>query len=80
MRVEVQLFASLKEHLGDSIVLEVPEPVTVASLLQHFAAAHPRFKTALPSLNVAVDLNYARPEDPIGPGQEVAIFPPVSGG
>ena len=80
MRVEVQLFASLKENLGDSIVLEVPEPVTVARLLQHFADAHPRFKTALPHLNVAVDLNYARPDDPILPGQEVAIFPPVSGG
>ena len=80
MRVEVQLFASLKENLGDSIVLDVPEPVTVARLLQHFGELHPRFKTALPHLNVAVDLNYARPEDPIGPGQEVAIFPPVSGG
>lgn len=80
MRVEVQLFASLKENLGDSIVLEVPEPVTVARLLQHFGDAHPRFKTALPHLNVAVDLNYARADDPILPGQEVAIFPPVSGG
>jgi molybdopterin converting factor subunit 1 len=80
MRVEVQLFASLKENIGDSIVLEVPEPVTVARLLEHFVALHPRFKTALPNLNVAVDLTYARPEDPIGPGQEVAIFPPVSGG
>lgn len=80
MRVEVQLFASLKEHLGETIVLDVPEPVTVARLLQHFGEVHPRFKTAVPHLSVAVDLTYARPEDPIGPGQEVAIFPPVSGG
>ncbi len=80
MRIVVQLFASLKEHVGDSIVLDVPEPVTVGRLLQRFAEEHPRFKTALPHLNVAVDLNYARAEDPIGPGQEVAIFPPVSGG
>jgi molybdopterin converting factor subunit 1 len=80
MRVEVQLFASLKENIGDTIVLEVPEPVTVGRLLQRFAEEHPRFKTALPHLNVAVDLNYARADDPIAAGQEVAIFPPVSGG
>jgi molybdopterin converting factor small subunit len=80
MQVRVQLFASLKEHAGDVIVLEVPEPVTVTRLLQCFGEAHPRFKSALPHLNVAVDLTYARAEDPIGPGQEVAIFPPVSGG
>lgn len=80
MRVEVQLFASLKENIGDTIVLEVPEPVTVGRLLQRFAEEHPRFKTALPHLSVAVDLSYARADDPIAAGQEVAIFPPVSGG
>lgn len=80
MRIEVQLFASLREHIGDTVVLEVPEPVTVARLLDRFGEAYPRFKTALPHLNVAVDLNYARPDETIGPEQEVAIFPPVSGG
>jgi molybdopterin synthase catalytic subunit len=80
MRVQVQLFASLREHAGDTIVLDVPEPVTVGRLLQCFAEEHPYFKSALPHLNVAVDLNYARADDPIRPGQEVAIFPPVSGG
>lgn len=80
MRVQVQLFASLKENIGETIVLDVPEPVTVGRLLQRFAETHPRFKTALPHLNVAVDLSYARAEDPIAAGQEVAIFPPVSGG
>jgi len=80
MRVEVQLFASLKENIGDTIVLDVPEPVTVGRLLQRFAEEHPRFKTALPHLKVAVDLTYSGTDDPIAPGQEVAIFPPVSGG
>jgi molybdopterin converting factor small subunit len=80
MQVRVQLFASLKEHAGDVIVLDVPEPVTVARLLQRFGEVHPRFQGALAHLHVAVDLTYARGDEPIGPGQEVAIFPPVSGG
>ncbi len=80
MRIQVQLFASLKENIGDTIELDVAEPVTVGRLLERFGEVQPRFKTALPHLNVAVDLNYARPDDPIRAGQEVAIFPPVSGG
>ena len=32
------------------------------------------------SLNVAVEQSYAFPDQVIEPGQEVAIFPPVSGG
>ena len=80
MRVEVQLFASLKENLGERIWLEVPEPVTVGSLLKRFGEEHPRFQSALPHLNVAVNLTYSPLDQPIGPGAEVAIFPPVSGG
>ncbi len=80
MRVQVQLFASLKEHLGERIEIEVPDPVTVARLLQRFGEEHPRFKSALPHLKVAVDLTYSPQDQPIRAGQEVAIFPPVSGG
>ena len=80
MRVKVKLFAVLKEHLGDEVELELPEPATVGSLLQRFAEAYPQFRTALPSLNVAVDHTYARQHEPIAAGQELAIFPPVSGG
>jgi molybdopterin converting factor small subunit len=80
MRIEVQLFASLKEALGERIWLEVLEPVTVGRLLQVFGEEHPRFRTALPHLSVAVDLTYSTADSPILAGQEVAIFPPVSGG
>ena len=43
-------------------------------------ADHPEFASAAASLNVAVDQTYARDDEPIGAGAEVAIFPPVSGG
>ncbi|MCZ6474582.1 MAG: MoaD/ThiS family protein [SAR324 cluster bacterium] len=80
MIVTVQLFASLKETLGDTIDIEVPEPVTVTSLVQRFVELHPQFASAAGNLNVAVDLEYSRDDTPILPGQEVAMFPPVSGG
>ena len=80
MIVTVQLFASLKQDLGDTIQMELPEPVTVGSLLERFVELHPQFKTALTNLNVAVDLEYSRENTEIHAGQEVAIFPPVSGG
>lgn len=80
MNVTIQLFASLREELGDTIDIEVPEPVTVRSLLQKFVELHPQFKTAMNALNVAVDLEYSQENVEILAGQEVAIFPPVSGG
>ena len=80
MIVTVQLFASLRESLGESIEIDVPEPVTVHSLMSRFIELHPQFSAARTALNVAVDLEYAREDSAIMPGQEVAIFPPVSGG
>lgn len=80
MTVEILLFASLKEHLGESVSLDVPEPVTVSSLLRAFGERFPRYRSALPHLNVAVNHEYRAGDQPIPPGAEVALFPPVSGG
>ena len=80
MQVTVKLFAMLKEGLGESVVLDVPEPATVRALLQRFSQVHPRFAPAVASLRVAVDHAYAQGDEVIRPGQEVAIIPPVSGG
>ena len=54
--------------------------MTVTSLVQRFVELHPQFASAAGNLNVAVDLEYSRDDTPILPGQEVAMFPPVSGG
>lgn len=80
MQVTVQLFASLKELAGETTTIEVAEPVTVGRLLATFIGLHPSLRGAERSLNVAVEQSYAFPDQVIEPGQEVAIFPPVSGG
>ena len=80
MIVTVQLFASLREAMGDTIDLEVSEPATVRELLDRLVEEYPEFEAAKKSLNVAVDYQYSQMDREILPGQEVAIFPPVSGG
>jgi len=81
MELEIRLFATLKDLAGQNhIRLAVPETTTVQSMLQLLAAAYPSLSVAVQSSLVAVNKNYASAETPIGPGDEVAIFPPVSGG
>ena len=80
MKITVQLFASLREQLGERVEIDVPEPATALGLLETFVTLYPQFKSAQGNLNVAVNQEYAAGDRPIPPGAEVAIFPPVSGG
>ena len=41
MKVDILLFASLKEQLGETVALDVPEPVTVSTLLRTFGERFP---------------------------------------
>jgi molybdopterin synthase catalytic subunit len=52
----------------------------VARLRQLLAERHPALAEALPSTVVAVNHDFAFDESLIADGDEVALFPPVSGG
>ena len=80
MIVTVQLYAFLRETLGDSVDIDLEEPVTTARLMERFIELYPQFAESKDSLSLAVDQDYVAEDREIGPGQEVAIFPPVSGG
>ncbi|MDH4121720.1 MAG: MoaD/ThiS family protein [Deltaproteobacteria bacterium] len=80
MRVKVQLFAFLREALGDAVELEVPEPVTAGKLKQAFLVRYPQYQPAAASLRVAVDHEFAGEDTPLGPNSETALLPPVTGG
>jgi len=80
MRVEVLLFASLKDEVGPSFLVEVAEPVTVAGLRRALEAAHPAFARIGRRAFVAVNEAYAQERDPVRPGDVVALLPPVAGG
>lgn len=82
MRVSVRLFALARQRAGRAeVVLDVPDPATVAALKMAMAVAYPDLAPLIPQLMIAIDAEYAVDEaSPIPPGAEVAAIPPVSGG
>ena len=80
MRVSVRLFAGLRERAGtDRLEVELPEDARVADVLAAMAG------TAVGEVRprecvVAVNREYAAPDEPVRAGDEVALVPPVSGG
>jgi molybdopterin synthase sulfur carrier subunit len=83
--MKILYFAWLRTKTGKASE-EVSPPAavaTVGALLDWLAAARPGFAAAMAAKGViraAVYQDYARPEDPVRPGDEVAFFPPVTGG
>ena len=81
MRVRVLFFGVLKDlagKAGDEI--ELPEGASVRSVIAHYESQIPHLKDSLPALALAVNQQYAGPETKLGPNDEVALLPPVSGG
>lgn len=81
MEVEIRLFASLKDRAGgERVAVTVEEPATVETLRQALADAYPALAPALSTALVAVNQDFAFAQTPVQEGDEVALFPPVSGG
>lgn len=82
MEIEIRLFATLKDRAGsDRIRVSLPgNPTTVAALLDAVGADYPALAPALRSALVAVNRAFAGPDTPVEGKDEVALFPPVSGG
>ncbi len=81
--ITVRFFASLRERLGeDETTLEVPEATTVGEIQQQLAQRGETWAQSLAQnrLLVAVNQAMARPDTPVEDGDEVAFFPPVTGG
>lgn len=83
--MKILYFAWLRTRIGmgEEVVSLPPEVRTVADLLPWLQTRSPRHAEALADLRlirVAVNQDYARPEHPLASGDEVALFPPVTGG
>ena len=77
MPITVKYFASLREHHGAERELPVPEKgATVADVwvLAGDGAALPD------NVLMAVNLEYVSADHPVAEGDEIAFFPPVTGG
>jgi molybdopterin synthase sulfur carrier subunit len=85
MRVKILYLASLREQLGKpGEDLEIPPATsTVAGLRTLLMARGGAWQTALAqgrALRVAVNQEMALPTTSVKSGDEVAFFPPVTGG
>lgn len=83
--MKILYFAWLRERLGvaeEEIAL--PAGVTtVGGLIAHMAGRSPVHAEAFMAgkgVRCAVNLDFATPDDPVAEGDEVAFFPPVTGG
>ena len=76
MEVRIRLFAGLRERAGaDEVELQLPEGARVRDALAQVAQL-----TAGVPVVMAVNREYAREDDTLAAGDELALIPPISGG
>lgn len=85
MKVKVLYFASLREKIGTHAEeIELPAGVaTVAALRNHLRARGGNYEIAFSEkalLRSAVNQDMVQPAAAVKAGDEVAFFPPVTGG
>ena len=81
MRVNVRLFARYREAAGrDRLELELPAGATVEAAWAEVVRAHPALAPFGPHTLFAVDQDYVARDRPLQGGEELCLFPPVSGG
>jgi molybdopterin converting factor subunit 1 len=79
--MKIYLFATLRDRAkARAIEVALDGPTTVAELRLIIAAQHAALAELLPQALVAVNQEFAFDEDAVNPDNEVALFPPVSGG
>jgi sulfur-carrier protein len=81
MRVTVRLFARLRDIAGSSeLSREVVTGATIGDVWRQLAGEFPELTSYERSISSAVNADYARMDQVLRPGDEVAFLPPVSGG
>lgn len=84
MKIKVLYFAALREALGSpGETIELPESATTLSSLRALIAGRGGDWAKLAqmkNLRAAVNQRMAEPDAAVADGDEVAFFPPVTGG
>lgn len=81
MSIRVLFFASLADAAGTREArVDAGAFPDVESVFNHFAGEHPGLEKYRSSALFALNSDFTRPGSPVRDGDEVAFFPPVSGG
>ncbi len=84
MNIKVLYFAALREALGTSgETVALPDGCTTLSAVRDLIAARGgdwEKLAQMKNLRAAVNQRMAEPSSPVADGDEVAFFPPVTGG
>jgi molybdopterin synthase catalytic subunit len=81
MKVTVRLFARLRELAGvPRLERDIASDATIEELVQDLQAEFPRLAELASRTIISVNQEFASPQTRLAEGDEVAFFPPVSGG
>lgn len=81
--INILFFASLRDQLNcEQTTLEVTEPAQVTDVIDQLTAAHPQWQAPFRNTKVlcAVNQDIVNTAHWVNAGDEVAFFPPVTGG
>jgi molybdopterin synthase catalytic subunit len=81
MNIHILYFATFRDLTGlKEEDINIPNAATVLELKNYLVQRYPSVEKALPTSVVAINREFAFDDDLLKAGDEVAIFPPVSGG
>lgn len=81
MKIVVKLFSSHREAIGkEKIIFDLEQGATVGELLKLLIVKYPVLKKLKNYTLISLNQNYANLEQKLKENDEVALFPPVSGG
>ena len=81
MRVTVRLFARLRDIAGASeLARDLAPGATIGDVWRQLAGEFPELAGYERSISSAINADYARMDQTVSEGDEVAFLPPVSGG
>lgn len=81
MKITIKLFARLRELVGThTLEYEVAEETTIAGLMAQLQESYPKLNGVAANTIVSLNKDFAETDTRLSEGDEVALFPPVSGG
>ncbi len=79
--MRVLALGAAREVLGTAeFELPLAAECPVADFVDRLCDSHPELRPFRVALSIAINGRYAKDADQVGPGDEVALLPPVAGG